>query len=51
MKFVDITVGPDQTRASGWTSMRRDCQECGRVFDLNDSTDEQEWYFGHDCED
>lgn len=26
------------------------CPECGRVFDLMDETDAQEWYYGHDCE-
>jgi hypothetical protein len=26
------------------------CPECGRVFDLFDDTDNQEWFYGHDCE-
>lgn len=26
------------------------CPECGRVFDLTDETDAQEWAYGHDCE-
>lgn len=26
------------------------CRECGRVFDLNDETDAEEFYYGHDCE-
>lgn len=26
------------------------CAECGRVFDLLDETDAQEWAAGHDCE-
>lgn len=26
------------------------CPECGRVFDLLDETDANEWYYGHDCE-
>lgn len=26
------------------------CVECGRVFDLTNETDIQEWEFGHDCE-
>jgi hypothetical protein len=26
------------------------CEECGRVFDLLDETDAQEWAYGHDCE-
>ena len=27
------------------------CQECGRVFDLLDNTDAEEFFYGHDCED
>lgn len=27
------------------------CVECGRVFDLKDEDDAEEWYYGHDCED
>jgi len=26
------------------------CEECGRVFDLFNPQDENEWYAGHDCE-
>ena len=26
------------------------CTECGRVFDLFDEDDANEWYYGHDCE-
>lgn len=26
------------------------CCECGRVFDLSDETDAEEWHYGHDCE-
>lgn len=26
------------------------CAECGRVFDLADETDRDEWACGHDCE-
>ena len=26
------------------------CVECGRVFDLADETDAEEWAYGHDCE-
>jgi hypothetical protein len=25
------------------------CPECGRVFDMFDSTDAEEWATGHDC--
>ncbi len=28
----------------------RTCPECGRVFDLFDPTDADEWAYGHDCE-
>lgn len=27
------------------------CPECGRVFDLTNETDAEEWAYGHDCED
>jgi hypothetical protein len=26
------------------------CPECGRIFDLMDEDDANEWYSGHDCE-
>jgi len=26
------------------------CPECGRVFDLFDEHDADEWFNGHDCE-
>ena len=26
------------------------CNECGRVFNLNNIHDADEWYHGHDCE-
>jgi len=29
---------------------RTKCPECGRVFDLTDETDAEEWAYGHDCE-
>lgn len=25
------------------------CGECGRIFDLLDEDDAQEWSYGHDC--
>ena len=28
----------------------RTCVECGRKFDLLDEIDNDEWYYGHDCE-
>lgn len=30
--------------------MKRRCVECGRVFDLTDENDADEWFAGHDCE-
>lgn len=29
---------------------KANCPECGRVFDLLDEGDAEEFYFGHDCE-
>jgi hypothetical protein len=26
------------------------CVECDRVFDLMNTDDASEWYYGHDCE-
>jgi len=26
------------------------CAECGRIFDLCDTVDVEEWTYGHDCE-
>jgi len=26
------------------------CVECGRVFDIFNERDSEEWAFGHDCE-
>lgn len=30
--------------------MKARCIECGRVFDLLEDLDAQEWTYGHDCE-
>jgi hypothetical protein len=30
--------------------MRVKCNECGRVFNLLDTVDAGDWYYGHDCE-
>jgi len=30
--------------------MKRKCPECGRIFDLADEDDADEFYSGHDCE-
>jgi len=32
------------------TSDKRRCRECGRVFDMFNVVDADEWLFGHDCE-
>lgn len=29
---------------------QKKCFECGRVFDLYNETDAEEWEYGHDCE-
>lgn len=26
------------------------CEECGRIFDLTDPVDAEEFAYGHDCE-
>ena len=31
-------------------NIKRKCQECGRVFDMFDEIDIEEWNYGHDCE-
>ena len=31
-----------------WTKAK--CVDCNRVFDLSDTEDAEEWYYGHDCE-
>ena len=36
---------PESEKAS-----RVRCSECGRVFDLTNENDANEWSFGHDCE-
>ena len=30
--------------------MKVRCDECGRVFDLSNNEQAQEWVYGHDCE-
>lgn len=32
-------------------SMFRQCVECRRIFDLINEIDNDEWHYGHDCED
>lgn len=31
-------------------STKAKCVECGRVFDLLNENDANEWAYGHDCE-
>lgn len=31
--------------------MEATCTECGRIFDLTDTDDSNEYHYGHDCED
>lgn len=48
------TRGADAVATYGGQSPIRNsarCPECGRVFDLTDPTDADEWVHGHDCED
>ena len=47
----DLRSGPTFNPARKARAMRYvSCPECGRTFDLNDENDEQEWHYGHDCE-
>lgn len=32
------------------TNTKAKCQECGRVFNLLDEDDNNEYWYGHDCE-
>jgi len=31
-------------------SMKAECPDCGRIFDLLDEEEAAEFYYGHDCE-
>lgn len=46
--------GPDADEWGGTDEWKfvalEQCPECGRVFDLTDPTDADEWAYGHDCE-
>lgn len=41
-------------RIGAWNSVpvndRRQCAECGRLFDMGNEDDANEWAYGHDCE-
>lgn len=32
------------------TTTKAKCQECGRVFNMLDEDDANEYWYGHDCE-
>lgn len=40
----------DAARFTYAGAQRLKCAECGRVFDLLDKDDAEEWTYGHDCE-
>lgn len=44
-KTVRLTVG-----RHGMIQSSAKCAECGRVFDLFDEDEANEWHYGHDCE-
>jgi hypothetical protein len=35
---------------SGMNMTDAKCYECGRIFDLLNDNDADEWHYGHDCE-
>lgn len=37
-------------RAFGGMFGKITCEDCGRVFDMADAQDAEEWAYGHDCE-
>jgi len=43
-----MTNEPTRTVLTVRTKAR--CQECGRVFDLMEDVDAEEWHYGHECE-
>ena len=53
MKLSDLLAGSDPNgtlsqAVDRWSAPK--CVDCGRVFDLFDETDAEEWHYGHDCE-
>lgn len=40
----------DAMNANAFTWFIRQCHDCGRVFDLLEAGDADEWAYGHDCE-
>lgn len=39
-----------EDRPGVWIRTRARCSECGRLFDLLQEQDAEEWAYGHDCE-
>lgn len=50
MKLSDLLTSNDPVGTLTQAITGPKCVECGRVFDLSDETDAQEWHYGHDCE-
>ena len=47
-QFGDLSADGERMMLDHFTVQ---CPECGRVFDLTDHFDADEFYNGHDCED
>ncbi len=47
---METTLTPEQFGIDVRKQRQPVCVECARVFDLMDSEDAQEWFYGHDCE-
>jgi len=49
---LDVESAPRRRRPASAVPVntKRECVECGRVFDMLDATDADEWHYGHDCE-
>jgi len=45
-----IPPEPEVTMADILPSGQSQCVECGRIFDMHDDLDANEWYYGHDCD-
>lgn len=49
-RYVDPEAWGSNPHREALKQITRRCVECGRVFDLWDDTDAEEWAYGHDCE-
>lgn len=49
-EMSDIQITGNNTPAMQKWGLAHTCVECGRVFDMFDETDAEEWHYGHDCE-